>query len=81
MPRALCQRCRGSCSLGSRGRLDLGILYYFVNPLTALLNLASWVGYGLVYTLYFKTSDATEHRYWGVVWRCAAPFWMGGCHE
>ena len=30
------------------------ILYYGVNPLTAWLNLASWVGYGLVYTLFLK---------------------------
>ena len=25
-----------------------------MNPLTAWLNFASWVGYGLVYTLYLK---------------------------
>jgi protoheme IX farnesyltransferase len=30
------------------------VLYFMVNPLTAWLNLASWVGYGLVYTLYLK---------------------------
>jgi len=30
------------------------VLYFLVNPLTAWLNLASWVGYGLVYTLYLK---------------------------
>ena len=30
------------------------IHYYLVNPLTAWLNLASWVGYGLVYTLFLK---------------------------
>jgi len=30
------------------------ILYFLVNPLTAWLNLASWVGYGLVYTLFLK---------------------------
>jgi len=30
------------------------ILYYGVNPLTAWLNLASWVGYGLIYTLFLK---------------------------
>jgi protoheme IX farnesyltransferase len=30
------------------------ILYFGVNPLTAWLNLASWVGYGLVYTLFLK---------------------------
>lgn len=30
------------------------LLYFAVNPLTAWLNLASWVGYGLVYTLFLK---------------------------
>ena len=30
------------------------ILYFGVNPLTAWLNLASWVGYGLIYTLFLK---------------------------
>lgn len=37
--------------LGVTGML---ILYFLVNPLTAWLNLASWVGYGLVYTLFLK---------------------------
>ncbi|HEX7034704.1 MAG TPA: heme o synthase [Pseudomonadales bacterium] len=40
-----------SAVLGVSGML---ILYFLVNPLTAWLNLASWVGYGLVYTLYLK---------------------------
>ena len=30
------------------------MLYALVNPLTAWLNLASWVGYALVYTLFLK---------------------------
>ena len=30
------------------------VLLRWVNPLTAWLNLASWIGYGLVYTLYLK---------------------------
>ncbi len=37
--------------LGLTGMLVLTLL---VNPLTALLNLISWVGYGLIYTLYLK---------------------------
>jgi heme o synthase len=37
--------------LGCTGML---ILYFLVNPLTAWLNLASWVGYGLIYTLFLK---------------------------
>jgi protoheme IX farnesyltransferase len=40
-----------SAVLGVAGML---ILYYLVNPLTAWLNLASWVGYGLIYTLFLK---------------------------
>ncbi len=30
------------------------ILYLGINPLTAWLNVASWVGYGLIYTLFLK---------------------------
>lgn len=30
------------------------LLYEAVNPLTAWLNFASWVGYGLIYTLFLK---------------------------
>ena len=37
--------------LGIAGML---VLYLLVNPLTAWLNFLSWVGYGLVYTLYLK---------------------------
>jgi protoheme IX farnesyltransferase len=40
-----------SALLGTAG---MSVLYFFVNPLTAWLNLASWVGYGLIYTLYLK---------------------------
>jgi heme o synthase len=40
-----------AAALGVAGML---ILYFLVNPLTAWLNLASWVGYGLIYTLYLK---------------------------
>jgi protoheme IX farnesyltransferase len=40
-----------SAATGIAGML---ILYFLVNPLTAWLNLASWVGYGLVYTLFLK---------------------------
>ncbi|MEM1433274.1 MAG: heme o synthase [Pseudomonadota bacterium] len=36
------------------GGLGFAILYAFVNPLTAWLNAASWVGYGLIYTLFLK---------------------------
>ncbi len=36
------------------GITGFALLYGAVNPLTAWLNLASWVGYGLIYTLYLK---------------------------
>ena len=36
------------------GITGMAVLLHWVNPLTAWLNLASWVGYGLVYTLYLK---------------------------
>ncbi len=34
------------------------ILFYLVNPLTAWLNLASWIGYAVVYTLWLKHATA-----------------------
>ena len=37
--------------LGTAGMI---VLLRWVNPLTAWLNLASWIGYGLIYTLYLK---------------------------
>ena len=36
------------------GMAGMAVLYFLVNPLTAWLNFLSWVGYGLVYTLYLK---------------------------
>ena len=40
-----------SAVLGVAGMV---VLHVFINPLTAWLNLASWVGYGLIYTLFLK---------------------------
>ncbi|MBA1147673.1 protoheme IX farnesyltransferase [Ectothiorhodospiraceae bacterium WFHF3C12] len=40
-----------SALLGVAGMV---VLTYLVNPLTAALNLVSWIGYGLVYTLFLK---------------------------
>ena len=40
-----------SAVLGISG---MAMLYFLVNPLTAWLNLASWIGYGLIYTLFLK---------------------------
>lgn len=36
------------------GIVGFFVLWFLVNPLTAWLNLASWVGYGLIYTFYLK---------------------------
>ncbi len=36
------------------GLAGFAVLYELVNPLTAYLNLVSWVGYGLLYTLFLK---------------------------
>ena len=40
-----------SAVIGIAGML---ILWFGVNPLTAWLNLASWIGYGLIYTFWLK---------------------------
>lgn len=45
---------RGIVFAAVTGILGMVILVVFVNPLTAWLNLASWVGYGFVYTMYLK---------------------------
>jgi protoheme IX farnesyltransferase len=44
----------GAVFIGVTGVLGLTILAVLINPLTAWLNLASWVGYGVVYTVYLK---------------------------
>jgi heme o synthase len=36
------------------GIAGFSVLFVLVNPLTAWLNLASWIGYALVYTLFLK---------------------------
>ena len=48
------QPLAGYVFAGLLGGLGMAVLLAWVNPLTAWLNLASWVGYGLVYTLYLK---------------------------
>ncbi|MEM7218323.1 MAG: heme o synthase [Pseudomonadota bacterium] len=45
---------QGIAFAATTGILGMLVLYFLVNPLTAWLNLASWVGYGLVYTLWLK---------------------------
>ena len=36
------------------GVTGMAVLFLWINPLTAWLNLVSWVGYGVVYTLFLK---------------------------
>ncbi len=45
---------QGLAFSGVLGVLGMLLLYFLVNPLTAWLNLGSWVGYGLIYTLFLK---------------------------
>ena len=40
------------------GGLGFAILWFAVNPLTAWLNFASWVGYGFVYTYFLKRATS-----------------------
>ena len=45
---------QGLLFAAATGISGFALLYGWVNPLTAWLNLASWVGYGIVYTLFLK---------------------------
>ena len=45
---------QGAIFVGLTGILGIAILAILVNPLTAWLNLASWVGYGIIYSVYLK---------------------------
>jgi heme o synthase len=45
---------QGSVFIGVTGIGGIAILAFLVNPLTAWLNLASWIGYGVIYTMYLK---------------------------
>src|SRR5262245_30990854 len=45
---------RGLAFSAVTGIVGMWVLYDLVNPLTAWLNLASWIGYGIVYTLFLK---------------------------
>ena len=45
---------QGMIFSGVIGTLGMAILWFGVNPLTAWLNLASWVGYGFIYTYFLK---------------------------
>jgi len=45
---------QGAIFIGTTGIAGITILAVLVNPLTAWLNLASWVGYGIIYSVYLK---------------------------
>jgi protoheme IX farnesyltransferase len=45
---------QGAIFIGVTGIAGITILAVLVNPLTAWLNLASWVGYGIIYSVYLK---------------------------
>ena len=45
---------QGAVFVGVTCIAGIGILAVLINPLTAWLNLASWLGYGVVYTMYLK---------------------------
>jgi len=45
---------QGSVFVGVTGVSGIAMLATLVNPLTAWLNLASWVGYGVVYSIWLK---------------------------
>ena len=49
---------QGLIFVGVTGVLGLAILAVAVNPLTAWLNFFSWLGYGLIYTLYLKRATS-----------------------
>ena len=49
---------QGLIFVGVTGALGLAILAVAVNPLTAWLNFFSWLGYGLIYTLYLKRATS-----------------------
>ena len=45
---------QGAIFVGVTGVLGIAILALLINPLTAWLNLASWFGYGVIYSIYLK---------------------------
>ncbi len=45
---------QGMVFIGITGITGTAILALLVNPLTAWLNLAAWVGYGIIYSVYLK---------------------------
>ena len=44
----------GAVFVGVSGTAGICILAFYINPLTAWLNFASWLGYGVIYSIYLK---------------------------
>lgn len=57
---------------GSLGMVGFLLLFYLVNPLTAWLNLISWIGYSVVYTLWLKHAT-TQNIVLGGLFGAAPP--------
>ncbi len=51
-------RHRGIVFAGVVGTTGFLVLYFLINPLTAWLNFASWLGYGVFYTFYLKRATS-----------------------
>jgi protoheme IX farnesyltransferase len=45
---------QGAVFVAVTGVIGTAILAFYINPLTAWLNLASWIGYGVIYTVFLK---------------------------
>ena len=45
---------QGAIFVGVTGIVGITMLAVLINPLTAWLNLASWIGYGVIYSMYLK---------------------------
>ena len=58
IPKGRVSPVAGVVFAGTLGISGLAILLLWVNPLTAMLNLVSWIGYGLLYTLYLKRATS-----------------------
>jgi len=64
---------QGAVFVAATGILGFVLLYALVNPLTAWLNLASWVGYGVIYTAYLKRATP-QNIVIGGLFGAAPPF-------
>ena len=51
---------QGAIFVGITGIAGTIILAAYINPLTAWLNLASWVGYGVIYTMFLKRATPQD---------------------